>query len=78
MSEAGRDSSYRSKCPFFLREDLSAAEQLLKSMFCGDGRPENCEIHHLIVAGKPVPDNMLPDGSTSSGEEQNSDDGDAP
>ena len=52
----------RSECSFYLRQDLTTAEKVLKEIYC-ENAIDICEIRKLREAGKSVPTGMLPDGT---------------
>ncbi|MBA7555217.1 hypothetical protein ES705_47873 [subsurface metagenome] len=52
----------RSECSFYLRQDLTTAEKVLKGIYC-ENAIDICEIRKLREAGKSVPTGMLPDGT---------------
>ncbi|ADB58121.1 hypothetical protein [Archaeoglobus profundus] len=52
---------YLQNCPFFNRLQLSATAEMLKERYC-KGNFENCARYKLRKDGKPVPDNLWPNG----------------
>jgi len=54
---------HRSSCWFYSEADKSPAYRVLRAGFC-EQAPERCEINRRCLAGKPVPKNLLPDGTT--------------
>ena len=53
---------YRNECDFYMKAKGTAAIMLLKKIYCG-GASSSCEIFRRRVEGKPVPENLLPDGT---------------
>jgi len=52
---------YIDDCTFASRIDLTAAQMVLKDIYC-HGDPSKCEILKRHLSGKVIPKNMLPDG----------------
>jgi len=52
---------YIDDCRFASRTDLTAAQKILKEIYCG-GDHSKCEILNRHKSGKEIPENMLPDG----------------
>lgn len=49
-------------CPFYQRREATPSAGMLKKIYC-HGDPKRCEIRSRRLAGKALPESMLPDGS---------------
>jgi hypothetical protein len=49
-------------CLFYQRREVTPSVGVLKKIYC-EGDPNRCEIRNRRLAGKPIPESMLPDGT---------------
>jgi len=52
-------------CPFYQGHGATPSSGVLKKIYC-HGDPSRCEIRTRRLAGKTIPQNMLPDGSVDA------------
>lgn len=49
-------------CSFYQRHEVTPSVGMLKKIYC-HGDPNRCEIRARRLAGKQIPEHMLPDGT---------------
>lgn len=59
---------YQAQCAFFNKADKTSAEKTLNELYCFTS-PKHCEILKRFRGGKPVPDSMLPNGTSQTYED---------
>jgi hypothetical protein len=59
--------AYQKRCAFFARQEDMGVYKTLKKIYC-QNVPLRCEILKRHMAGKQIPNNMLPDGTIEAQE----------
>ena len=63
MPESDRPlCNFAPDCHYYQRREATPSATVLKKVYC-HGDPGRCEIRSRRLAGKSIPENMLPDGS---------------